>query len=191
MVFSGCKLVSNTDIMRIFAYSLLLVFFLHGCKAINNNDELIRETWRTTVLETKPLRISFNQQNRILNEIYGNISGFSKEQNVLKFDSVKMLRSKIIEESNRSLNNLRKLSKTEENEKMITATINLLESLLEVENALPNIYDKIEKNINNEFTPRNQKFMEVLMRYKPNGENYDKTKDEYYEKNIEAIETSL
>lgn len=177
--------------MRIFAYSLLLVFFLHGCKAINNNDELIRETWRTTVLETKPLRISFNQQNRILNEIYGNISEFSKEQNVLKFDSVKMLRSKIIQESNRNLINLRKQSKTEENEKIITATINLLESLLEVENALPNIYDKIEKNINNEFTPRNEKFMEVLMRYKPNGENYDKVKDEYYEKNIEAIETSL
>jgi hypothetical protein len=176
--------------MRIFIYSLLLLVFLTSCKE-NNNEELIRETWRITVTETKPLRISFTQQNRILNEIYGNISEFTKEQNRSKFDSVKMLRSKIIKESERSLIQLRRQSKTEENGKMITATINLLVSLIEVENALPNIYGKVEKNIDNKATPRNEKFLEVVNRYEKNGENYDTVKNEYYEKNKNALETSL
>lgn len=176
--------------MRTFAYRLFFVFFMVSCKE-SKNDNLIKETWKLTVTETEPLRFSFHQQNKILNEIYGNISEYNTELNRSKFDSVKILRSNIIKESNRCLTQLKKQSQTEQNVKIISATINLLNSLIEVKSALPIVYDKVEMNIDNKFAPRHDEFLEILTRYKKIGGEYDKVKDNYYKVHKVTIETSI
>lgn len=174
--------------MKIFTYNLVILFFLFSCQE-NNNEDLIQGTWKVTVGETESLGIAFTKQNRMLNEIYNNLSFEKKEENSSKFDTVKILRLKIIKEAKLNLIKLKNHPKTKANEKILSATKNLIVSLLEVENSLPNIYSKVDKNINNKNTLRNEKFLEVVNRYEKNGKNYDAVKDEYYEKNKNVIET--